>query len=196
MANNSITAANMVGDANMASNSAETASNSAENVSNTTANTSGSDGGGMPAWASDFCNHYGDVLLYTALAFLLFALLLAVGNGIVALRKEWNSDGIGVRGEGIGDPAKFMDSLKALIEALAKAPAWFAMFLGGALLLWIAKDFAEGACLPESSSKTAGSNDGDRAGTRNPRPSAQPTKAGGGQAPGTTPQRPKAPSDG
>ena len=186
MANNSISAANTVGDGNAASNvaaSAANASNAAGNVSNATSNTSGSGRSSIPAWASDFCNTYGDILLYTALAFLLFALLLAVGNGLVALRREWNSAATGTKKESIGDPAKFIDSLKALIEALAKAPAWFAMFLGAALLLWIAKDLAERACVPEQSSSTSGSSDANGAGRNGDRPGTPRTDPGGERTP-------------
>ena len=53
-----------------------------------------------------------------------------------------------VRGPAATDPVKFIDALKALVEALTKAPAWIAMFLAGVALLWIANQAYTGICQP------------------------------------------------
>jgi hypothetical protein len=180
MANNSITAANTLG--NASGNLTANASDTGGNVSNAIANTSGSGGGTASAWATDFCNAYGDILLYAALAFLLFALLLAVGNGIAALRREWKTTTADAISEtDVGDPAKFLDALKGLVDALAKAPAWFAMFLGGALLLWVASGLAGRICVPQEVQRSAieRSNSGSTTANR----TSTTTKTGSESAP-------------
>lgn len=207
MANNSISAANAIGGANAAGNSAAAASNAAGGASNATANASnaagaastnagagagGAGGGTAPAWASEFCELYGEILIYAGLAFVLIALLLAAVGAVMALRKEANSS-IADR-KGITDnvdPVKFIDALKGLVDALAKAPAWFAMFLGGALLLWMAGKLAEDACAPQNNSQREGARTNPKA---NEQPQGPRPKAGA--APEQPAQPRPAPSSG
>ncbi|HEX8365021.1 MAG TPA: hypothetical protein VF603_07040 [Allosphingosinicella sp.] len=192
MANNSITAANAVG-GNPTGSAAANASNAAGNVSNTAAGTSGSGGRPASAWVTDFCNAYGDIIVYTALAFLVVALLLALGNGIAALRRTWNATDTNTNfTDNVGDPVKFLDALKGLVDALAKAPAWFAMFLGGALLLWVASGLAEKLCLPEVAQRSTTERSNSANGTTNR--TSPTTQAGSERTPATNTQSTERPA--
>ena len=44
------------------------------------------------------------------------------------------------------DPVKLLDALKNLIDAIAKAPTWFAMFLAGLGLLWVLTQVSTTIC--------------------------------------------------
>lgn len=150
MANNSISALN-TGLGNTA------VGNSATNVSvpdataNAGATNSAVTASTDPAkWVADYCAGYGQTLLWLAIAFLAVALLLGLVSSIIALRAAEAQGGghADLRDNVLPDPGKLVDALKGLIDALAKAPAWIAIFVGGILLLWMAGSYADAVCVP------------------------------------------------
>jgi hypothetical protein len=92
-----------------------------------------------------------DFILWTAFAFLAASLLLGALSAIRALRAGpapaagGNARVLGLDGQPIGP---ILEVLKGLIEALGKAPAWFALFLAGLFLFWLAGETYVDACKP------------------------------------------------
>lgn len=149
MASNIVTALNTGNGAAKAAAANTPAVNATVNTAASRAADSPNDRAAEPAaWIADYCNAYGDRLLEITVAFLGVALVLGVVSSVLGIAKEWSKTEPSDRQltRQIGDPTKFMDALKGLVEALAKAPAWFALFLGGALLLWMAGSFAGSVC--------------------------------------------------
>lgn len=83
----------------------------------------------------------GAAFLWTALGFAVIAALAALYR---SLRPSPAPPDLGPRA--IPDPAPFVDALLKLIEGLAKAPAWLAMFACGALLFWMGAAMSDGHC--------------------------------------------------
>jgi hypothetical protein len=44
------------------------------------------------------------------------------------------------------DPVKLIDSIKNLIDALTRAPAWIALFLAALALLWVTQGYMPSFC--------------------------------------------------
>jgi len=98
------------------------------------------------------------IILWCGVAFLAVALLIGIATAIqtlAALRAQAKAErqALLVRAQALGaDPdllpaiapptplPSLLDALGKLIETLAKAPAWFAMYLGGLALLWLGAD--------------------------------------------------------
>jgi hypothetical protein len=103
---------------------------------------------------ADLCSSHMTTVLWIGRAFLFVALavattaaVLALIQGIVALFKPSPASTKGREAGGNVDAAaKFLDALKGLVASLAAAPPWFAMFLAGVLLLWMAGNAAPAFC--------------------------------------------------
>lgn len=81
------------------------------------------------------------------------------------------------------DPVKFIDALKGLIDTLARAPAWMAMFLAAMALLW-----ATSAAMPEYCNAPAPSRpNAVQSGQTGPSDQTATPPAGNGQAPAARP---------
>jgi hypothetical protein len=90
------------------------------------------------------------------------SIALLVTSLIVAVISAWKS----IRSTPTGiDPraninnaqiVPILEALKGLIEALGKAPAWFALFLAGIFLFWLSGEIYVKACKPVAAlTKTA-----------------------------------------
>ena len=102
----------------------------------------------MNAW----CTGQLSWIFSLVVAFLAAALLLGAASAIKALlTKPVGPDDqnklrkLGLDGQPIGP---ILEALKGLIDALGKAPAWFALFLAGLFLFWIASNVYVEACKP------------------------------------------------
>src|SRR5687767_11406105 len=73
--------------------------------------------------------------------FLIAALAVALSSAAVTLWERIRNGGAGgpqLRSAPDGTPLPaVLQALSALIDTLAKAPAWFAMYLAGLALLWV-----------------------------------------------------------
>ncbi|HYD12431.1 MAG TPA: hypothetical protein VEC11_06260 [Allosphingosinicella sp.] len=84
--------------------------------------------------------------------FLWVAIILAVATALADLvirlaplfRKE--SSYTASRAPVPVDPVKFIEALKGLVDALAKAPAWLALFFAAIVLLWASRDLMPSYC--------------------------------------------------
>lgn len=88
-------------------------------------------------WRAQVCDRYVDLMLDFAWWFLLGALIIGAIGAIVMV---WNSLRLQTppaEGGG-GQFQQAVDAVRALIEALSKAPTWIAMLGGALLLLWMA----------------------------------------------------------
>lgn len=95
-----------------------------------------------------FCREYVELagdLASLGKVFLIAALVLGIAFGVVELLKSLQTrQNIVTDAAGSSTLKDLIDALKGFIEALAKAPAWIAMFGIGLLLFWSA-----GASVPE-----------------------------------------------
>jgi hypothetical protein len=85
------------------------------------------------------CNvpeQYAPILFYTGEIAIICALLLGAALAVAAIFSATKKSTI-ARAD-LPNPAPVIDSIRALIQALASAPAWIALFGGGILLVWIA----------------------------------------------------------
>lgn len=136
----------------------------------------------MTAWCTTQLNW----ILWLAVAFLAASLLIGAMSAIKALMAKPVEPAdaskvktLGLDGQPIGP---ILEALKGLIEALGKAPAWFALFLAGLFLFWLAGDVYVAACKPPSPPPCA---------QQCPRPVSVPSvRAPGTPPPAGTPQRP------
>ncbi len=98
------------------------------------------------------CEWQLGVLGWIAAAFLSAALLLGLLSAIKALHATGPSGTERRVTDGI-PPAigPLLEAIKGLIEALGKAPAWFALFLAGLFLFWVAGEIYVDACKATSS---------------------------------------------
>jgi hypothetical protein len=87
------------------------------------------------------CTNLIGNLLFLGQFFLWVALLLAIVSSFI-----WVWDQIKGQPARIADAGGFLDSLKGLVEALAKAPPWFAVFVAGAMLIWGANALSKDKC--------------------------------------------------
>jgi hypothetical protein len=96
------------------------------------------------------CKDLAQTLVFLAEAFLWAALIVALLGAIAdiavklwaLLHKPASSDKANL----VADPGAFITALKGLIDSLANAPAWIAMFLGGVALIWAAGSLAPAIC--------------------------------------------------
>jgi hypothetical protein len=161
MRNDSVSALN-TGLGNSAAGNAAANLSAADATGNIVAANASATAGVEPVqWAAEFCRGYGQTLLWLAVAFLVVALLLGVASSIIALyqvtRSELGADRK-MLDSVLPDPGKLADALKGLIEALAKAPAWIALFIGGILLLWMAGFYAGAICVPSQGQENSGTS--------------------------------------
>jgi len=108
----------------------------------------------------NFCGLHISIVLVIAEILLGAALLLALVGAVMALI---------VRGKGepstqenapdASQVAPIIDALKGLIEALGKAPAWFALFLAGLFLFWMATQAYADLCRPTAANPAANQQD-------------------------------------
>lgn len=125
---------------------------------------------------ASFCTNL-DTITWLVIAFLAASLLLGIWSAIKALKTTPPANIARVQTEGLdGQPiGPILEALKGLIEALGKAPAWFALFLAGLFLFWLAGSVYVNACKPAESTPTT-------QGTQTPRTPA----AGAGSRAGNT----------
>jgi hypothetical protein len=109
---------------------------------------------------NSFCNSrantiwaYIDSLFNLGWLFIVVSLGLALLTVLVALWKEINTTRQGSPHLTKGSASGFLDSLKGVIEALANAPKWFAIFLAGCALIWLSTTVVANMC--EISSQAA-----------------------------------------
>lgn len=86
--------------------------------------------------------HWFIVLAFVA------AVVLTVASAIAAFRPPSEKTKV------VGDK-DWLDSLKGVLEALAKLPNWVAVLLAGLALLWIARDSAATCAAPKPSTPPA-----------------------------------------
>jgi hypothetical protein len=106
-------------------------------------------------WAkivSKACADNVSLLLCLGRGFLILALVMAVIGSIIWCLEKFGW--IGPKGENrvTSSAATFLDALKGLIEALTKAPPWYAAFLAGCLLIWAVIGQADKLCKPIAAS--------------------------------------------
>jgi hypothetical protein len=76
--------------------------------------------------------------------FILASLIIAMLTALVTL---WKSIRAPAKNKGlVPEIATTLDSLKSLIVALIDAPAWFAIFLAGVALIWLATSVVPNIC--------------------------------------------------
>lgn len=98
--------------------------------------------------ALTFCREYVELagdLASLGKVFLIAALVLGIAFGLVELLKKFQTPATVVVTEDVETSSlkDLIDALKGFIEAIAKAPAWIALFGIGLLLFW-----AAGASVP------------------------------------------------
>lgn len=92
------------------------------------------------------CNLPLDLILWAALAFIVVSLII---GAISAVKSLGTTSQPSLLTAADGQPiAPILQALKDLIEALGKAPAWFALFLAGLFLFWLASEVYVDACKP------------------------------------------------
>lgn len=95
---------------------------------------------------------YIDSLFNLGWLFIVVSLGLAILTVLVALWKEINMTRQGITK---GSASSFLDSLKGVIEALANAPKWFAIFLAGCALIWLSTTVVPNICETPSQAVSA-----------------------------------------
>ena len=88
-----------------------------------------------------FCGTYLDIVIVIAIIFLIVALLIGSISAINALIRVLRTPRVpGAMTEigGLPGPGSVIDAIRGLVDALTRAPAWFALFLAGVLLFWLA----------------------------------------------------------
>lgn len=97
---------------------------------------------------NDLC--HSNMVYVLALAFLIASLVLASASALLTLIQAMKTPAArSAAFAGEMPAAPFIDALKGLVEALTKAPAWFAIFLAGVLLLWMAESI-HAECKPQA----------------------------------------------
>ena len=100
---------------------------------------------------TNFCGSFLDVILVVSAGTLIVSLLIGAGAAAAALIQTIRAQKGGQLKQSVDSaPAvsTLVDALKGIIEALANAPAWFAVFLAGVLLFWLAAGSATEGCKP------------------------------------------------
>jgi hypothetical protein len=90
---------------------------------------------------------YANTVQLITLGFLVLALLAAASHAWLTMTAKQQGADAMTKTEAV-DPqvvAKIIEALKGLVEALTKAPGWFAIFLAGALLHLMALTLADNA---------------------------------------------------
>jgi len=99
------------------------------------------------------------VLYGIAILFLVLSLGLGVVSAIKAMSAKPAATGQGQQLRTIGPDGlpigPILEALRAMLEALGKAPAWFALFMAGILLFWLAETVYVDACKPPVSRSTS-----------------------------------------
>lgn len=99
-----------------------------------------------------FCTDQLDWVFWLAIAFLAASLLLGALSALKSLMAQppESEDPDKIRSSDLNGQAigPILEALKGLIEALGKAPAWFALFLAGLFLFWLAGNTYVAACKP------------------------------------------------
>jgi hypothetical protein len=98
--------------------------------------------------AATFCGDY--IHLAGGLAgltyyFLIAALVLGIAYGVVELIKKYQAAPPPQKAAA-GAIKDLIDSLRAFLEALAKAPAWLGLFGVGVILFWVVAAAVPGEC--------------------------------------------------
>jgi hypothetical protein len=95
------------------------------------------------------CNLPLDLMLWASLAFIGTALVIGVMSAFKSITNPASPSDVFTRSN---QPiAPIIEALKGLIEALGKAPAWFALFLAGLFLFWLSGEVYVDACKPTAS---------------------------------------------
>lgn len=93
------------------------------------------------------CNLPLNFILWAAFAFIVAALIIGAISAVKSLRNPASPSAVFTTAS--DQPiAPIIEALKGLIEALGKAPAWFALFLAGLFLFWLASEVYVDACKP------------------------------------------------
>lgn len=98
---------------------------------------------------NNWCLAQLDWIIWLAVAALAAALLLGALRALRELVRP--SGGSGLRQEGVVNRSSLQslfEALKGVIEALVNAPAWFALFLAGLFLFWVASEVYVAGCKP------------------------------------------------
>jgi len=133
----------------------------------------------------DLCQQLlGPIALLAAL-FMLTSLMLGVAYAITVNRDMSKRENL--------DPGTVLQGLKDLIQALVNAPAWFAIFLAGFFLFWLAGSTYVSACKkPEPTTSSSTTTTRTELVTRTIPPSAQPHVNGDNISNAPTPRAPSA----
>lgn len=92
-----------------------------------------------------FCKNWVDWFLLLAWWMLIAGLVLGVGYVVVDLLSKWNARKAIANRTG-AEAAEILPALGGLIEALTKAPSWFALFAAGLGLIWVASSQIPDMC--------------------------------------------------
>ena len=98
--------------------------------------------------SSGFCSNLIEYAFWLAIAFLVASLLIGMFSAILAFRADKPKFGT-TRTEAVPGITPLLEALKGIIEALGSAPAWFALFLAGIFLFWMAGEVYVESCKPD-----------------------------------------------
>lgn len=115
----------------------------------------------MPQSFTAFCVTYAQYVahyildfawwfLLAASFFALCAAILSIVEKIIVLRKLEKSAPEALKGMADSIDTGLVQAFGALVDALVKAPAWFAMFLAGAFLVWLPSQTYADTCRPSA----------------------------------------------
>lgn len=106
---------------------------------------------------TDFCALYLSNVPFIAKTFMVAALIVAVLGALVGIYQALKAappqpptEAVALAQANASALTPLVEALTKLLEALAKGPAWFAMFLAGLLLFWIAGEAHRKVCPPAS----------------------------------------------
>lgn len=103
---------------------------------------------------ADYCLRWIDHFLSITSWIIIGAGVLGAVMALVEIYVKWQLAKIApappAEGDEAGGGTPVLEALKGLVEAMAKAPSWIALFIAGIALLWITSSFVPGICRPET----------------------------------------------